>query len=200
MSRPSRSIRRNLKVTALATSALIVLAFGLSYFISVNAARTTVFTEYGIINARTTTVSLTWGYLAHRYHIDERRPIDFVAIGQPIPQPAAWHISTDRAKEIVNSHSNWLGISQIATIGCGDRGSTTNGVTLVPLWLLLIVSALPFWAPPTARLLLRYRRSPEPGTCTVCGYDLRATPQRCPECGTSAAAVIDSEEPLILRR
>ena len=57
----------------------------------------------------------------------------------------------------------------------------------VPFWFL----AAAFLAMPLARLvrLARSRRRTRGGLCATCGYDLRASPGRCPECGTSTATV-----------
>jgi hypothetical protein len=53
----------------------------------------------------------------------------------------------------------------------------------VPQWALI--------APPVAitmgLVVLLRRRRRSPGHCRTCGYDLRGTPDRCPECGTPAA-------------
>jgi hypothetical protein len=51
-----------------------------------------------------------------------------------------------------------------------------------PHWFLLTLLAIL----PIMRLAPRRRR--RPGWCQNCGYDLRASPDRCPECGTPAPA------------
>ena len=46
---------------------------------------------------------------------------------------------------------------------------------------LVVLSLTALWIDRQA-----YRRHEAECECVVCGYDLRATPQRCPECGTIA--------------
>jgi len=64
-----------------------------------------------------------------------------------------------------------------------------------PDWFWCILAAIL----PVARLPGWYQRRfrSKHGLCAVCGYDLRATPDRCPECGTIPATVGESRRMVI---
>ena len=85
----------------------------------------------------------------------------------------------------------WLGVEVVHSSRPpkldGEPPTTTRWLIL-PLWLPAASLAAPVaW---TAAACVRgrwVRRRGEP-RCAVCGYDLRATPARCPECGIEAAS------------
>jgi hypothetical protein len=63
--------------------------------------------------------------------------------------------------------------------------SDRNWVAAAPLWLIAAILAIL----PAVQLLVRWRssRRENSGLCPSCGYDLRASKDRCPECGTIMA-------------
>jgi hypothetical protein len=67
-----------------------------------------------------------------------------------------------------------------------EYGTATVRMWIVPLWMPLLPAcvypalSLAIWMSRAAR---RRRADPEARPCPECGYDLRASPGRCPECG-----------------
>lgn len=81
----------------------------------------------------------------------------------------------------IGGDANWLGVAFAAAADGLDMGHPRAWVLRFPLWmpfvvLLAVCSICTFQ-------VLRLRRRACVGLCAVCGYDLRASPERCPECG-----------------
>lgn len=96
------------------------------------------------------------------------------------PQPPRFVTMTDRPK--------WQ------ALGFGRGGGTGWRFVSVPFWFLvpsmLVLPALWLLAQ------VRRRRLARAGRCLTCGYDLRASPGRCPECGTAAPSLSRAADPL----
>ena len=103
--------------------------------------------------------------------------------------------------KVRRAKSFWLGVAI-----CGSIGMVTPlvhflfmGAGPMRRWESNFLMALSFLLPPIGALLanqvflraaIPHVRAEVGGLCTNCGYDIRATPEQCPECGTSTPAAV----------
>jgi hypothetical protein len=108
-----------------------------------------------------------------------------------MPVPSRPEQRWDRWAEGSSNYPN-QGRWQRLGVGWWKYEWSESGVTLggrgavFPLWAVALTTAVA----PALFLVRHLRRRTHPAgarPCPVCGYDLRATPDRCPECGTPVA-------------
>ena len=98
---------------------------------------------------------------------------------------ALYRNSTNDSQTNLNQ-LEFLGFCLIASKDADQEVPAAQRFELLPYWFITTALA----APAAVRLVVRYRnrRRFGAGLCPQCGYDLRATPARCPECGHSSIA------------
>jgi hypothetical protein len=98
-----------------------------------------------------------------------------------MPQDAIW-----RHNDTWWNRLGFLGLWRRQVMQEGNTSAKVSGQgLLIPSWFAVSVTAVM----PTITIfkMLRKRRRSRDGFCAKCGYDLRATPDRCPECGAVPA-------------
>jgi hypothetical protein len=93
---------------------------------------------------------------------------------------ASGHIRDEPAWHLHALTSNWPTNNEYFYT---DMFSGSEKEWIFPIWIIASMAAMP----PMIWILfrnIRRRRKPPSGICQKCGYDLRANPNLCPECGS----------------
>jgi hypothetical protein len=106
-----------------------------------------------------------------------------------VPVANGWHYRT-YSNPTADEHASYrlfnvLGFEIGWLTRDAPRSRSVVRAVRLPYWMLFAISAMV----PAIAAHRRFRRHVVvPGRCATCGYDLRATPDRCPECGTVVAS------------
>jgi hypothetical protein len=88
----------------------------------------------------------------------------------------------------ISKNNGAMTLDQFSLVGLSFTSESAGDSHRIEVWLpyWFLMSALA--TPAAVRFFIRLRRKRRlgPGVCGRCGYDLRATPGRCPECGATA--------------
>ncbi len=108
--------------------------------------------------------------------------------GSPTPWTDRWYTETYNCEDAPPIPTIMgFGHSTKSFTAMMDFPSPLNEVSTwcAPSWFIIAVTgALPLYRWQDFRSGRRRRVRRAKGLCVQCGYDLRATPDRCPECGT----------------
>jgi hypothetical protein len=95
--------------------------------------------------------------------------------------PRGMRVGSEPAESAGYMKSTWFWYAGLQGVDVAPRGSWSVRDLRIPhWWFILATLVIPWCALRSHRLQAGRKRK---GLCLNCGYDLRATPGRCPECG-----------------
>jgi hypothetical protein len=110
----------------------------------------------------------------------------------------SWHFTFDLGRSTRSGAQNNFDLVLARSAGFSWRYNRwnlwSNRQLTIPFWFLIGLTAVPAIV---CEIWIRRQRRRSVGFCEKCGYDLRATPERCPECGL---AIIEQMVPTVPQR
>ena len=186
-----RKLSRFFATVLLAVAALLCVAFAVSLFVEFYVSRQSML----ITPARAV---MTWQHVVsfergRLWLIRVRADSEDVSVA--MRTHARWNAGyhpPDARQQPFNA-PRWLYV-----LGIDWRGTRSNRrpdgtfryqdmFVAVPQWALILLFAGGAWAVDRRGRLERHRV--RNGLCVACGYDTRATPDRCPECGSGSPPI-----------